>query len=89
MLGAYQGELQAMAGKSKPTEDLSSDEDEFWERKLEGINPVTGQAQDTLPTAGEDMTEEEKEAESKRLLDLFDRLDKTGIIKAIPLQKPE
>lgn len=63
------------------------------------IDPITGKV---LPTAEEmtrqdaesgfsQMTEEEKEAEAERLFGLFDRLDKTGIIKvdknSHPVQK--
>lgn len=52
------------------------------------IDPVTGRV---LPTpeemegedeeAGRKMTEEEKEAEAERLFSLFDRLDRTGVVK--------
>ncbi|PWN36222.1 uncharacterized protein FA14DRAFT_52984 [Meira miltonrushii] len=63
------------------------------------IDPITGKV---LPTTEEmvrqdaesgfsQMTEEEKEAEAERLFGLFDRLDKTGIIKvdksSNPMQK--
>ena len=53
------------------------------------IDPITGRA---LPTAAEmakedeeaglsAMTEEEKEAEADRLFDMFERLDRTGVVK--------
>ncbi|MCO5565936.1 hypothetical protein L7F22_019611 [Adiantum nelumboides] len=60
------------------------------------IDPITGKV---LPTAEEmarqdaesglsEMTEEEKEAEAERLFGLFDRLDKTGIIKVDKRSNP-
>ena len=33
------------------------------------------------------MTEEEKEKESERLMDLFDRLEKTGVIRVMTAEK--
>lgn len=53
------------------------------------INPITGQYID--PAAKSDlpeMTDEEKEAEAERLFVLFDRLNRTGVMKTVdPRQK--
>ncbi|KAJ3339679.1 hypothetical protein HDU93_007905 [Gonapodya sp. JEL0774] len=46
------------------------------------VNPITGQLESAASSikGGDDMTEEEKEMEMERLLVLFDRLRKTGIV---------
>ncbi|CAO1613181.1 unnamed protein product [Sympodiomycopsis kandeliae] len=48
------------------------------------INPITGQydpsSQETATDPINNMTEEEKEAEADRLFDLFDRLNRNGVI---------
>ena len=59
---------------------MSSDECEFDENEV--FNPVTGSI-DSPQTAGDDMTEEEKIAESERLLELFERLERNGIIRVM------
>ena len=48
------------------------------------VNPITGQVQvmDKSSPLNE-MTDEEKEREAERLLVLFDRLDKTGVMRVI------
>ncbi|KAI9193207.1 guanine nucleotide exchange factor [Polychytrium aggregatum] len=49
------------------------------------INPITGSyEQEDLKEEWNKMTDEEKEREAERLFVLFDRLNKTGIIKAVP-----
>ncbi|KAI9831147.1 MAG: hypothetical protein M1819_005235 [Sarea resinae] len=45
------------------------------------INPITGQRRDREPVdAGPEMTEEEKEREAERLMVLFERLKRTGVM---------
>ncbi len=58
------------------------------------INPVTGTYEPSEAELANDpinqMTEAEKEAEAERLFGLFDKLNKTGVIKTEnPLQRPE
>ncbi|ORX86160.1 hypothetical protein K493DRAFT_83766 [Basidiobolus meristosporus CBS 931.73] len=45
------------------------------------INPVTGQYLDNEPPDLSTMTDEEKEREAERLFVLFERLNKTGVVK--------
>jgi len=49
----------------------------------EDYNPVTGARQDPGLSPSQSMTEEEKEAEAERLVHLFDRLNKTGVIQVM------
>lgn len=75
-------------GYGMPTgkEDGTNDEDDDVEATLgTSIDPITGQST-TSPLRPQDdplasMTEEEKEAEAEKLFGLFDRLNKTGIMK--------
>jgi len=49
------------------------------------INPITGQyEEETKEDPFKNMTDEEKEREAERLFVLFDRLNKTGVIKVMP-----
>lgn len=84
MLGKYQADIDAL--KCRDNLDLSSDEDAMTNDQTAGINPVTGAEDSEMAPAGADMTEEEKEAERDRLIDLFERLEKTGVMKVMPRQ---
>lgn len=83
MLGQHQVEIEEMKTKGKPEGDLQSDEEEIWSHGFDDVNPVTGQYI-SMDAAGEDMTPEEKEAENARLMELFEKLEKTGVMKVIP-----
>jgi len=51
----------------------------------QNINPITGQyEEETKEDPFKNMTDEEKEREAERLFVLFDRLNKTGVIKVMP-----
>ncbi|KAL2912437.1 hypothetical protein HK105_208081 [Polyrhizophydium stewartii] len=52
------------------------------------INPITGEFVRDEPRVDpfEGMTDEEKEREAERLFVLFDRLQKTGVVKVVPKQ---
>lgn len=83
LMGAYQQELRdlGVAGAG-----ASSDEEELARGGLAGIDPVTGLADAGAPA--DQMTEAEKEAESLRLLDLFERLERTGVMRVVPQPPP-
>ncbi|RKP24995.1 guanine nucleotide exchange factor synembryn-domain-containing protein, partial [Syncephalis pseudoplumigaleata] len=50
----------------------------------QAVNPITGQRVDAQPsTSAAEMTQEEKEREAERLFVLFDRLNRTGVVKAV------
>jgi len=53
--------------------------------KDQNINPITGQIEDEKKEDPfKNMTDEEKEREAEKLFVLFDRLNKTGVIKVTP-----
>jgi len=53
--------------------------------KDKNINPITGQIEDeNKEDPFKNMTDEEKEREAEKLFVLFDRLNKTGVIKVTP-----
>jgi len=53
--------------------------------KDKNINPITGQIEsEEKEDPFKNMTDEEKEREAERLFVLFDRLNKTGVIKVMP-----
>lgn len=88
LLGQCQSSQAEFFQNEHLPEGASSDEEEMFNGHLEGINPVTGQAQlGGLDPFGAEMTEEEKEAEYSRLADLFEKLEKTGVMKVIPKQQ--
>jgi hypothetical protein len=76
----YAQDLLPAADILTRTADLGSSSDEEVIKKdgMSGIDPVTAQIIESSPDSNE-MTEAEKEEESKRLLELFERLEKTGI----------
>lgn len=82
LLGQMQQAIQNFSSShmNEDQDDLSSDEEAMCDERSRGINPVTG-----IPfaqnTASDEMTEEEKEAEAERLIQLFDRIERTGVMK--------
>lgn len=73
--------------KKEAPEDVSSDEEPARHflhvaREDEHVNPITG-AQEKNTTAADTMTMEEKEQETERLLDLFHRMEKNGMIQVV------
>ena len=47
----------------------------------QNVDPMTGRFREEKPDPFAGMTDEEKEREAERLFVLFDRLNKTGVIK--------
>lgn len=82
-MGQYQDDSAKFHAQTKLPDDASSDEEEIFSKQEAGFNPITGIAEEGIP-AGADMTEEEKEQEKKRLLELFEKLEKTGVMKVLP-----
>lgn len=60
----------------------SSDEEEIRSGALERIDPLSGQVS-SRPAGVVEMTEEEREAESQRLFDVLDRMEKSGAVRII------
>ncbi|TRY59956.1 hypothetical protein DNTS_017614 [Danionella cerebrum] len=66
--------------------DSDSDTEEY--RQAKGrINPVTGRVEEEQPDPMEGMTEEEKEIEALRLINMFNRLSRDKIIQPMGVTK--
>ncbi|XP_066504984.1 synembryn-A isoform X2 [Hoplias malabaricus] len=66
------------------SEDEDSDTEEYREAKPH-INPVTGRVEDEQPNPMEGMTEEQKEFEAMKLVDMFDKLSRDTVIQPMKL----
>lgn len=68
-----------------PSQEYSSDSDdsdtEEYKRMEHAINPVTGCFEPPRPNPFENMSDEQKEYEAMKLVNLIDQLDRQGIIK--------
>lgn len=70
-------DTENVAASKADSDDLSSDEEYLEKHGLEDQSLSKDSSNDV------EMTEEEKEREAERLLDLFDRLEKTGVVKVL------
>ncbi|XP_045597103.1 synembryn-A isoform X1 [Procambarus clarkii] len=74
-----------MLGGSKPAVDYSSDSEdsdtEEYERVREMVNPVTGRYEPPRPSPLEGMTDEQKEHEAMKLVNVLDKLTRNNIIQ--------
>ncbi|XP_061077985.1 synembryn-A isoform X1 [Conger conger] len=66
------------------SEDDDSDTEEYREAKPH-INPVTGRVEDEQPNPMEGMTEEQKEYEAMKLVNMFDKLSRDHVIQPMKL----
>ncbi|XP_054476420.1 synembryn-A [Anoplopoma fimbria] len=66
------------------SEDEESDTEEYREAKAH-INPVTGVVEEEQPNPMEGMTEEQKELEAMKLVQMFDKLSRTNLIQPMQL----
>ncbi|XP_069461304.1 synembryn-A isoform X2 [Ambystoma mexicanum] len=62
------------------SEDEDTDTEEYREAKAD-INPVTGRVEEKQPNPMDDMTEEQKEYEAMKLVNMFDKLSREQIIQ--------
>uniref|UniRef100_H0Z934 Synembryn n=1 Tax=Taeniopygia guttata TaxID=59729 RepID=H0Z934_TAEGU len=62
------------------SEDEDTDTEEYKEAKP-NINPVTGRVEEKLPNPMEGMTEEQKEHEAMKLVNMFDKLSREKVIQ--------
>ncbi|XP_048216947.1 synembryn-A isoform X2 [Perognathus longimembris pacificus] len=62
------------------SEDEDTDTDEYKEAKS-SINPVTGRVEEKPPNPMEGMTEEQKEHEAMKLVNMFDKLSRHRVIQ--------
>ncbi|XP_071534703.1 chaperone Ric-8A [Panulirus ornatus] len=74
-----------MLGGSKPSVDYSSESEdsdtEEYERVREMVNPVTGRYEPPRPSPLEGMTDEQKEHEAMKLVNVLDKLTRNNIIQ--------
>ncbi|KAG7199887.1 hypothetical protein KM043_014333 [Ampulex compressa] len=75
---------KGLLGRERTTTTYSSDsedsETEEYSKYKERINPVTGCYEDPKPNVLEGMTEEQKEYEALKLVELVDKLSRSGIV---------
>ncbi|XP_036408751.1 synembryn-A [Megalops cyprinoides] len=78
--GLLSGRSRVGASGRQYSSDSDSDTEEY--RQAKGrINPVTGRVEEEQPDPMEGMTEEEKEAEARKLINMFNRLSRDNIIQ--------
>ncbi|XP_051239177.1 synembryn-A [Dicentrarchus labrax] len=66
------------------SEDEESETEEYREAKAH-INPITGVVEEEQPNPMEGMTEEQKEIEAMKLVNMFDKLSRTNVIQPMQL----
>ncbi|XP_033491111.1 chaperone Ric-8A isoform X1 [Epinephelus lanceolatus] len=66
------------------SEDEDSETEEYREAKAH-INPITGVVEEDQPNPMEGMTEEQKEIEAMKLVNMFDKLSRTNLIQPMQL----
>ncbi|KAF6105949.1 RIC8 guanine nucleotide exchange factor A [Phyllostomus discolor] len=79
---AARGLLAGGRPEGQYSEDEDTDTEEYKEAKA-SINPVTGRVEEKLPSPMEGMTEEQKEHEAMKLVNMFDRLSRHRVIQPL------
>ncbi|XP_008303108.1 chaperone Ric-8B isoform X2 [Stegastes partitus] len=74
------GLLAGGRGETQYSEDEDSDTDEYKSAKP-FINPITGHVEEPMPNPIEEMTEEQKEYEAQKLVNMFDKLSRQNVIR--------
>ncbi|OCT73075.1 synembryn-A-like isoform X1 [Xenopus laevis] len=77
---AARGLLAGGRGEGRYSEDEDTDTEEYREAKA-NINPVTGRVEEKQPNPMDGMTEEQKEYEAMKLVNMFDKLSREQIIQ--------
>nr|NP_001165673.1 synembryn-A [Xenopus laevis]AAZ23806.1 synembryn [Xenopus laevis] len=77
---AARGLLAGGRGEGCYSEDDDTDTEEYREAKA-NINPVTGRVEEKQPNPMDGMTEEQKEYEAMKLVNMFDKLSREQIIQ--------
>ncbi|XP_060695685.1 synembryn-B [Hemiscyllium ocellatum] len=84
---AAHGLLAGGRGDGQYSEDEDTDTEEYKSVKS-FINPITGHVEDPMPNPMDGMTEEQKEYEAMKLVNMFDKLSREQIIKPMRV-KPD
>ncbi|XP_031173114.1 synembryn-B isoform X1 [Sander lucioperca] len=74
------GLLAGGRGETQYSQDEDSDTEEYKSAKP-FINPITGHVEEPMPNPIEEMTEEQKEYEAQKLVNMFDRLSRQNVIR--------
>ncbi|MBN3324032.1 RIC8A protein, partial [Atractosteus spatula] len=77
---AARGLMAGGRGQGRYSEDEDTDTEEYKEAKP-NINPVTGRVEEKLPNPMEGMTDEQKEYEAMKLVNMFDKLSREQVIQ--------
>ncbi|XP_064416543.1 synembryn-A isoform X2 [Latimeria chalumnae] len=77
---AARGLLAGGRGEGRYSEDEDTDTEEYREARAD-INPVTGRVEEKQPDPMEGMTEEQKEDEAMKLVNMFNKLSRDQIIR--------
>ncbi|XP_039594074.1 synembryn-A [Polypterus senegalus] len=77
---AARGLMAGGRGQGHYSEDEDTDTEEYREAKP-NINPITGRVEEKLPNPMEGMTEEQKEYEAMKLVNMFDKLSREQVIQ--------
>ncbi|XP_074534726.1 chaperone Ric-8A [Halichoeres trimaculatus] len=81
---AARGLLRGGRDSGVYSEDEDSETEEYREAKAH-INPITGVVEEEQPNPMEGMTEEQKEYEAMKLVNMFDKLSRTNLIQPMQL----
>ncbi|XP_067906315.1 synembryn-B [Heterodontus francisci] len=84
---AAHGLLAGGRGDGQYSEDEDTDTEEYKSVKS-FINPITGHVEEPMPNPMDGMTEEQKEYEAMKLVNMFDKLSREQIIKPMRV-KPD
>ncbi|XP_078075719.1 chaperone Ric-8B isoform X1 [Mustelus asterias] len=84
---AAHGLLAGGRGDGQYSDDEDTDTEEYKSVKS-FINPITGHVEDPMPNPMDGMTEEQKEYEAMKLVNMFDKLSREQIIKPMRV-KPD
>ncbi|KAM9854246.1 chaperone Ric-8B [Aulostomus maculatus] len=74
------GLLAGGRGETQYSEDEDSDTEEYKSAKP-FINPITGHLEEPMPNPIEEMTDEQKEYEAQKLVNMFDKLSRQNVIR--------
>ncbi|KAL0968470.1 hypothetical protein UPYG_G00267290 [Umbra pygmaea] len=80
------GLLAGGRGETQYSEDEDSDTDEYKSAKPY-INPITGHVEEPQANPMEEMTEEQKEYEAQKLVNMFDKLSRQQLIRPMGVRK--
>ncbi|XP_036376376.1 synembryn-B [Megalops cyprinoides] len=80
------GLLAGGRGEGQYSEDEDSDTEEYKEAKP-FINPITGHVEEPMPNPMEEMSEEQKEYEAQKLVNMFDKLSRHQLITPMGVKR--